>query len=70
MSSLRVCSRELPGYLMTSTKDLDMVLMMHSSMQSRKNIFSVSIGLFHNCKEVFSQIYPLFFFFFKSEYVD
>lgn len=40
MSSLRACSRELPGCLMTSTKDLDMVLMMHSSMQSRKDFFA------------------------------
>lgn len=56
MSSLRACSRGLPGYLMTSTRDRDMVPMMHSSMQSRKNIFSVFRGLFHNGKEVFSEI--------------
>ena len=58
MSSLRVCSRELPGYLMTSTKDQDMVLMMHSSTQSRKDIFSTSWGLFYNCREVFTGIDP------------
>lgn len=33
-----------------------MVPMMHSSMQSRKNIFSVFRDLFHNGKEVFSGI--------------
>lgn len=58
MSSLRVCSRERPGYLMTSTKDQVMVLMMHSSMQSRKDTFSTSRGLFHNYREVFPGIDP------------
>lgn len=53
MSSLRACSRELPGCLMTSTKDLDMVLMMHSNMQSRKDFFYASRGLFQIAETYF-----------------
>lgn len=53
MSSWRACSRELPGCLMTSTKDLDMVLMMHSSMQSRKDLFYASMGLFQIADKYF-----------------
>lgn len=53
MSSLRACSRELPGCLMTSTKDRDMVLMMHSSMQSRKDFFYASRGLFQIAEKYF-----------------
>lgn len=47
---------------MTSTKDRDTVLMMHSSMQSRKNVFSVCGDLFHNDKELFSGIDTSLFF--------
>lgn len=53
MSSWRACSRELPGCLMTSTKDQDMVLMMHSSMQSRKDFLYASRGLFQSARSVF-----------------
>lgn len=80
MSSLKVCSRELPGYLMTSTKDQDMVLMMHSSMQSRKDIFSTSRALFQIAERYFlEQIHRnvllgfgglVVIFFFQSQYVE
>ena len=37
MSNWKACSRGLPGSSMTSTRDPDMVPMMHLSTQSRKN---------------------------------
>lgn len=42
MSSWKACSRELPGSLMTSTRDQDMVPMMHLSMQSQTHLFWIA----------------------------